>query len=515
MSIRKIRLILGDQLNRQHSWFSSVEDDVLYVLMEIRSETDYARHHIQKVAGIFAAMRAFHKELVDAGHICHYFTLADDNNAQDIHGNIKALLNEHSEAGFEYIEPDEYRLEGVLEALTQWVESQNRPVTRCDAEHFLCKREEFVAVFKDKKTYLMESFYRYMRKKHDILMRGDQPEGGQWNYDAKNRKSWPAEHRPPEPLVFDHDVTDLVDALSMSGVETIGEIDPKHFAWPIDRKEALELLEYFTHHLLHRFGTFQDAMTPEGWSLYHSRLSFAINLKILHPKEVIDAVIDYWQEHKDDVELSQVEGFVRQILGWREYMRGVYWSQMPEYADTNHFNHTRSLPEWYWTGDTKMACLRHSIKQSLQFAYAHHIQRLMVTGNFALLAGVDPDEVDAWYLGIYIDAFEWVEITNTRGMSQYADGGIVGSKPYVSSANYIDKMSTYCSGCYYSAKEKTGAKSCPFNSLHWHFYERNRETLQNEPRVGMMYRTWDKMAPDKRSAILDRAEEVLQTINQL
>jgi len=240
-----------------------------------------------------------------------------------------------------------------------------------------------------------------------------------------------------------------------------------------------------------------------------------MNVKLLSPKEVVDAVIQAYRSNEHSIALNQVEGFVRQIIGWREYMRGIYWMHMPGYEGLNFFNHENKLPDWYWTGETKMKCLSHSIKQSLQFAYAHHIQRLMVTGNFALLAGIHPDEVDHWYLGIYIDALDWVEITNTRGMSQFADGGIVGTKPYVSSANYIDKMSSYCGKCHYNSKQKVGEKACPFNSLYWHFYARNESLLQKNPRIGMMYVTWDKMQPEVKTELLNQAEFYLENISSL
>ncbi|MFM8840668.1 MAG: cryptochrome/photolyase family protein, partial [bacterium] len=254
----------------------------------------------------------------------------------------------------------------------------------------------------------------------------------------------------------------------------------------------------------------QDAMTNRSWSLFHSRISFSLNTKMLHPMEVITSAIDAMNKHPELISIEQVEGYVRQILGWREYMRGIYRESMPHYATLNAFNHTRRLPEWFWTGDTPMHCLSMTIKQSLDHAYAHHIQRLMITGNYALLAGINPDEVDAWYLGIYIDAIEWVEMPNTRGMSQFADGGIVGTKPYVSSASYINSMSDYCKGCTFDPKKKVGEDACPFNSLYWHFYHRNRHLLGGNNRIGMMYAVWDKMR--NKEEILAQAESHLQTL---
>jgi deoxyribodipyrimidine photolyase-related protein len=256
-------------------------------------------------------------------------------------------------------------------------------------------------------------------------------------------------------------------------------------------------------------------MTVNQWSVYHSRISFSLNVKLLHPLEVIQVAINAWEKNPNEIAFHQLEGFVRQILGWREYMRGVYWAQMPEYGNVNYFDHQNELPQMYWTGKTKMNCMKHAIGQSLNYAYAHHIQRLMVTGNFALLAGVHPNEVDKWYLGIYIDAIEWVEITNTRGMSQFADGGLLATKPYVSSAAYIDKMSDYCKGCYYDKKKKTGDRACPFNSLYWNFFDKHRHLLQKNPRIGMMYSVWDKMDPKTRSEILQQAQLYLNQIHEI
>jgi deoxyribodipyrimidine photolyase-related protein len=256
-------------------------------------------------------------------------------------------------------------------------------------------------------------------------------------------------------------------------------------------------------------------MAPNEWSLYHSRISFSMNVKMISPQEVIERAIEEWKKRPTEIEFNQLEGFVRQIIGWREYMRGIYWLKMPEYATMNFFNNQEKLPDWFWTGKTKMNCMKDAINQSLNYAYAHHIQRLMITGNFALLAGIDPDEIDAWYLGIYIDAIEWVEITNTRGMSQFADGGIVGTKPYVSSASYIDKMSHYCGTCFYKKALKTGEKSCPFNSLYWNFYDRNEDKLAKNPRIGMMYNVWRKMKPEDKSSLLEQADYYLKNINEL
>lgn len=509
---KTLRLILGDQLYSNHSWFLSDNDKVTYVMMEIRSETDYIQHHIQKVVGIFAAMRNFALQLKSKNHNLIYLHLNDLNNRQSFSENIQTLISVHQFTHFEYQLPDEFRVDEDLKQLCNAISTTSSAV---DSEHFFTSRNELSDFFEGKKTFLMESFYRAMRKKHHVLMEGEKPLNGKWNFDSDNRKKLPKEHKPTSPLVFENDVSDILVEIDKTDVKTIGTIDAKNFVWPINREQSLELLDFFATECLPLFGSYQDAMTPNEWSLYHSRISFSMNIKMISPKEVIERVTIEWQKRSDEIEFHQLEGFVRQIIGWREYMRGIYWNQMPDYAQLNYFNNSEKLPSWYWTGKTKMNCLKDSINQSIDYAYAHHIQRLMITGNFALLAGVHPDEIDAWYLGIYIDAFEWVQITNTRGMSQFADGGIVGTKPYVSSASYIDKMSHYCGSCFYKKAIKTGDKACPFNSLYWNFYDKNESKLAKNPRIGMMYNVWRKMKPEDKTALLEQADYYLKNINNL
>ena len=513
---KTLRLILGDQLNRQHSWFERVDPDVTYLLVESRSETDYAPHHIQKVVAFFVGMRQFAAVLRDVGHQVHYIRLDDQNNQPNISKAIELVLVEGSFKRFEWQLPDEYRLEAELQHLASILNGHGLTTGAIDSEHFLTKREAVAEHFKGKKQFLLESFYRKVRKDHDLMLEADgQPVGGKWNYDAQNRNRYDGKVPIPAAHAFPKHVQEIVEMLSREGVKTIGRIDPERFVWPTNREEALAALAYFCEHHLPHFGTYQDAMAEGEPYLFHSRLSFAMNSKILSPTEVVQAAIDAWQARPDDISLAQIEGFVRQIIGWREFMRGIYWAKMPDYARLNFFDHERPLPQWYWTGETAMNCLRHAITNSLDNAYAHHIQRLMVTGNFAMLAGISPDELDRWYLGIYIDAIEWVEITNTRGMSQFADGGIVGTKPYAASANYMHKMSDYCKGCQYNHKEKVGEKACPFNSLYWHFYDRNRDKLEKNPRIGMAYRTWDKRSPEDQAAILKQAEYYLDNLEEL
>lgn len=507
-----LRLILGDQLNSTHSWFNQQDGSVLYVLMELRTETDYVWHHIQKVCAFFAAMEDFAETLNNNGHDTLYIKIDAPSNKQSFAANCDTLIKKYSIEHFDYQLPDEYRLDKELKS---YCSKLSIPSKVYDTEHFYTTREELGQFFFGKKGLLMENFYREMRKKHEVLMAGKEPVGGKWNFDEENRSKLPKNHKPYTPLLFDNNVKSSYDRIKAAGIKTIGSVIAEHFYWPINRKQALELLSFFTEHCLPLFGTFQDAMHTHEWSVYHSRLSFAMNIKMLSPKEVITAVLMKWEQDKKTISINQVEGFIRQILGWREYMRGIYWLKMPEFETLNYFNHRRKLPDWYWTGNTKMNCLKHSIDQSLKHAYAHHIQRLMITGNFALLAGIKPDDVDFWYLGIYIDAIQWVEITNTRGMSQFADGGIIGSKPYAASANYIHKQSNYCDNCFYNYKTKTEKNSCPFNSLYWDFHDRHRAQLNLNYRLSMVYRLWDKMLPGDREAILQRADFCLNNLDKL
>ncbi|MCC6549958.1 MAG: cryptochrome/photolyase family protein [Ignavibacteriaceae bacterium] len=507
-----LRLLLGDQLNYEHPWFNKPDDNVIYTLMEMRQETDYVRHHAQKILGFFAAMRQFDRWLRKKGHRTHYLSIDDPNNRQELRKNLAFLIKLYKITEAEYLEPDEYRLDKLLSSLSKPL---GIPVTMLTSEHFFTTREELSEFFAGKKTYLMESFYRYMRRKHYVLMEGEEPVGGEWNFDKENRSALPKDYKKVAPLVFEKDLTRLWSTVTFSGVESFGFANYDRFHWPASREESLALLDFFLEYLLPHFGKFQDAMSERDWSLFHSRLSFALNTKMLSPDEVVHKTAAYWKAHKKRIPLPAVEGFIRQILGWREYMRGVYWAQMPEYKKMNYFNHKEVLPAFYWTGETRMHCLSVTIQQSLQHAYAHHIQRLMITGNFALLAGIHPDKVDEWYLGIYIDAVEWVEMPNTRGMSQFADGGLVATKPYVSSGQYIGRMSNYCQSCFYNKNVKYGEKACPFNSLYWHFHARHRQKLEKNPRIGMIYKTFDKMEMSERSSILSHADKILGGLNKL
>ncbi len=510
---KQIRLLLGDQLNRQHSWWQTVDPDTVYVMMEVRQETDYVRHHIQKVVAFFAAMRAFAAELRTAGHRVHYLAIDDPQNQHSIPQNLRWLIDHYGARAWGYQLPDEYRLD---QQLSQFAHSCDLPCEAVDTAHFLTTRDEMAAFFAGKKQLIMESFYRHLRKKHQILLdAAGKPEGGKWNYDAGNRKKWKGQPPVPPSPAISHDVRAIQQALVRAEAATFGAIDPQVFPWPIDRAESLLLLDHFAKNLLPHFGDFQDAMSAREQTLFHSRLSFSMNTKMLAPREVIDRIIGEWESRKNEIDIAQVEGFVRQILGWREYVRGIYWRHMPEYETLNYFEHHRPLPRWYWTGETRMNCLSHAIRQSLDTAYAHHIQRLMVTGNFALLAGIAPGEVDAWYLGIYIDAIQWVELPNTRGMSQFADGGIMATKPYVSSANYLHNMGDYCGSCHYDRNQKTGENACPFNALYWHFLLRNEALLRSNIRMAMPYRLLGNMDAETRRQLHEKGEHLLANLETL
>ncbi len=505
-----LRLILGDQLNPNHRWFQTVDPDIHYVLMEVRSETDYVLHHAQKVIAIFAGMRDLADQLRHDGHVVHYITLDDPSNQQNFAANLTALVKTISADRLQYQMPDEWRMDQTLQQLAIQI---GVPVDGVDSGHFMTARDTVANLFKGRKQWRMENFYRHIRQTTGVLMDGKDPVGGQWNFDAENRKPWRGEPQAPTDRRPTHDHQALWAVIKNQGVKTFGEPQADNFRWPLNRKQALEDLADFIDHVLPSFGDFQDAMSVKSWRLFHALMSFALNTKMLSPHEVVERAEEAWRQ--GHAPLPAVEGFIRQIMGWREYVRGIYWSQMPGYDEGNALNHRRPLPEWFWTGQTRMNCLKHSIGQSLEYAYAHHIQRLMVIGNFALLAGLDPKAVHHWYLGIYIDAFEWVELPNTVGMSQFADGGLLASKPYVSSGAYIDRMSDYCKGCHYNRKERITDNACPFNALYWDFYLRHEATLSKNPRIGMAYRQIAKMPPDDVVSIKERAAAILENIDQL
>ena len=473
-------------------------------MVEVREEATYVRHHKKKIAFVFSAMRHFARELRKEGWSVEYVKLVDPENTGSIFSEVERALKRGEYRGVLTTHPGEWRLQSDI--LTWHMRLETFVAIYAD-ERFICSRTEFEDWAKGRKQLRMEYFYREMRRKTNLLMDGDQPAGGKWNFDTENRKPAKADLFMPSPLQVKPDLitAPVLELVADRFADHFGDLTPFWFA--VTRTQAEAALDHFIDTALPRFGDYQDAMLEGEKYLYHSVLSAYINIGFLDPLEVCKRIEIAWQE--GDVPLNAAEGFIRQIIGWREYVRGIYWLKMPDYVEENFFGNTRPLPDFYWTGDTDMACMRAAITQTKQDAYAHHIQRLMLTGNFALLAGIDPKEVHEWYLAVYADAYEWVELPNTLGMSQFADGGLLGSKPYAASGNYINKMSDHCKNCTYKVKEKTAKDACPFNPLYWDFLHRNRDKLAANPRMAQMYRTWDKMSDDKQAAYLASAKTVL------
>ncbi|WP_251359685.1 cryptochrome/photolyase family protein [Kangiella sp. TOML190] len=517
---KTLRLILGDQLNANHSWYRTSSNDVLYLIAELKQEATYVKHHIQKLCAFFNAMEQFANALKASGHQLLHLNLEQTKQYQNLPNLLESLCQQYQIESLEYQQPDEYRLHRQLHNLTIQNSVTKTPVKiRCyDSEHFYLAPHEFKDYIKPNHHNRMESFYRKMRARFNILMKNDKPEGGRWNFDTQNRNKLTQQDLSeiPQPKIFTTDIQNIKQRIDKHKIPYFGHID-ETLLWPSNRKQAYQLLEHFCKYCLPHFGTFQDAMTQNheaAWTLYHSRLSFALNSKILSPRTVINRAIEAYRADPT-IDIAQVEGFVRQILGWREYVRAVYWQNQDAYSSANFLKAKAKLPDYFWHGKTRMNCMSHAIKQSLDFAYAHHIQRLMITGNFCLLTGIDPAHVDEWYLGIYIDAIEWVEMPNTRGMSQFADGGWVATKPYCSSGNYINKMSDYCKDCHYDVKARTSADACPFNSLYWNFLDKHKDKLAKNPRLSMPYRNWNKMNQDMQTDIIDKAQDLMLHIEEL
>jgi deoxyribodipyrimidine photolyase-related protein len=509
-----VRLILGDQLNPGHPWFRTVDPSVTYVLMEVRSETDYVLHHAQKVLAIFAGMRRLADRLRREGHRVRYFRIGDPDNAQGFAENLRRALAEVGARRLEHQEPDEWRLDRDL---ADFRRDCGVEATVVGSAHFLDTRDGVARHFGTARArWLMESYYRAMRARTGLLMGpDDEPEGGKWNFDADNRKPWKGSPPAPRPWDGHADLRDLWSEIQAAGVRTFGEPAAGDFPWPLDRDEALAHLRAFVERGLPGFGDYEDAMHTSSDRLFHSRLSHALNVKLLHPLEVAGAAVEAHRADPGRISLAATEGFVRQIIGWREYIRGVYWARMPDYAASNALGHDLPLPSWFWTGKVRMNCLRQAIGQSLATAYAHHIQRLMVIGSFCLTAGVNPREVDRWFLGVYIDAFEWVELPNVLGMSQHADGGFLASKPYCGAAAYVSKMSDYCKGCAYDPKDRLGPLACPLNALYWDFWLRHADRFAGNPRIGMAVRQAMGMPEAEKRAVRAKAAALRAGIESL
>ncbi len=476
-------------------------------MCEVHEEASYVKHHKKKITLLFSAMRHFAQELSEKGWQVDYIKLDDDKNLQSFKGEVGRVLTTKNFKSIIITEPAEWR---VMEDVKSWSDHFGLTVEILPDDRFIATHHEFADWAEGRKQLRMEYFYRDMRRKTNLLMDGDKPEGGKWNYDSENRKPAKDDLFMPSQVRFEPDeiTREVLELVANKFNDHFGDLEPFWFA--VTREQANKVLDHFLDVALPSFGDYQDAMLEGQKFLYHSLLSPYINCGLLDPLEVCKRVEAEYK--KGRVPLNATEGFIRQIIGWREYVRGIYWLKMPEYVKRNFLEANRKLPDFYWTGETDMTCLREAITQTKEEAYAHHIQRLMVTGNFAMLAGVDPFEVHEWYLAVYADAYEWVELPNTLGMSQFGDGGILGSKPYAASGNYINKMSDYCKNCHYNVKLKTGANACPFNALYWDFIIRNKAKLKGNPRLGQVYRTWDKLAEDKQSEYFNSAKRFLSNL---
>lgn len=505
---RNLILVLGDQLTPSLPALRAGDPALDRVLMaEVADEARYVRHHKKKIAFIFSAMRHFADELRTLGWAVDYITLDDAKNTGSLSGEVERAIAELKPAGLVVTEPGEWR---VTEMFRSWEQSLTTPITMLPDDRFICSTAEFATWAEGRKQLRMEYFYREMRRKTGLLMDGDQPEGGKWNFDADNRKPASANFFMPRPYAAPQDATTraVLTLVAARFDNHFGDLEP--FTYAVTRDDAEAALAYFVTSALPHFGDYQDAMLEREPFLYHAVIGQYLNCGLLDPLHVCRAVEAAY--HQRRVPLNAAEGFIRQIIGWREYIRGIYWLKMPEYEDVNFFNHTLPLPDFYWSGETDMACLRAAITQTKQYAYAHHIQRLMVTGNFAMLAGVDPHALHEWYLSVYADAYEWVELPNTIGMSQFADGGLLASKPYAASGAYINRMSNYCADCRYDVRQRTGADACPFNALYWDFLARHRNKLGSNPRIGQMIRTYDKFSDSERAAIAASAAATITRI---
>ncbi|MGE7368842.1 cryptochrome/photolyase family protein [Neorhizobium sp. NPDC001467] len=485
----KLILILGDQLSEQISSLKGADRQCDAVLIcEVMAEATYVGHHKKKIAFLFSAMRHFADGLRQAGYQVRYTKIDDPENAGSFTGEVRRAVDALKPTSICVTEPGEWR---VLNEMKLWPETLGLQVDMRDDTRFVCSHADFETWVAGRKSLTMEFFYRDMRRRTGLLMRGDEPIGGRWNFDAENRKpAKPDLLRPRHPSFEPDAITaEVLDNVGNLFPDNFGSLDGFRFA--VTRADAQTALDSFVTDFLAGFGATQDAMLQDDPYLNHSLLSFYINIGFLDALSVCRAAERAYLE--GNAPLNAVEGFIRQIIGWREYMRGIYWHAGPSYVDNNFFQNTRPLPSFYWSGKTDMNCLSIVITETIDHAYAHHIQRLMITGNFALLAGVDPKAVHLWYLEVYADAYEWVELPNVVGMSQFADGGLLGTKPYAASGNYIDRMSDYCGTCRFNPKQRLGENACPFNALYWDFLARNRGRLRANRRLAQPYATWDRM----------------------
>jgi len=504
--LRTLVLVLGDQLDLDAAAFDGFDADLDAVWMaEVAEESTHVWSSKPRTAMFLAAMRHFALALSAAGRPLHYTRLESTTHSGSLGAQLQADITRLRPSQLVMTAPGDWR---VLQNLKSVAEANHLPLDVRVDRHFFTSIREFSAHAKGRKSLRMEYFYREQRKKQRVLMEADDPVGGQWNFDADNRESFgtsgPGTVPPRTTFEPDAVTREVIELVNTRFATHPGQLDS--FAWPVTRERALQSLRTFIQERLPLFGRYQDAMWPDDPWLYHSHLSAALNLKLLHPREVVAAAeAAYCRGHAP---LASVEGFVRQILGWREYVRGIYWTQMPGYLERNALDAQEDLPEWYWTGATDMACLRDALTQSLTHGYANHIQRLMVTGLYALMLGVRPKQVHAWYLAIYVDAVEWVELPNTLGMSQYADGGLMGSKPYIATGKYIQRMSPHCKGCRYDPAQRSGNLACPFTTLYWDFLMRHESTLLRNPRMALQVKNVARLTEEQKLSVRERAAAI-------
>lgn len=495
--MKTLRLILGDQLSLSISSLKDYDKDNDRVLMcEVIEEATYVKHHKKKIAFLFSAMRHFASELIELGYKVCYIKLDDPLNTGSFLGELTRQIKSDTYDNIVLTQASEYR---VLTECESWQEKLGCVIDIRSDDRFLSTPAAFANWAADRKQLRMEYFYRNIRQQYNILMEGGKPVGGKWNYDSDNRQSPDVNLAIPPPFCssIDSITQEVINLVSDRFADHFGDVLPFQFA--VTRSQALQALKQFIEYRLFYFGEYQDAMIEgEPW-MYHSHISFYLNCGLLLPMECVRAAEQAY--YSGQAPLNSVEGFIRQIVGWREYVRGIYWLKMPQYKAENFFEAKRELPDFYWTANTKMNCLSQCVTETKVNAYAHHIQRLMVLGNFALLTGLAPDEVNQWFLIVYADAFEWVELPNVTGMILFADGGYLASKPYAAGGSYINKMSNYCKKCQYSVTKKNGDNACPFNYLYWSFLTKNRHKLSNNHRLMKMYKVFDRMSDDKKKAI--------------
>ncbi|MGF1540074.1 MAG: cryptochrome/photolyase family protein [Pleurocapsa sp.] len=477
--------ILGDRLTKQQLSLKNNADkkqQTPVILIESSNYVKQRSYHQQKLVLVWSAMRHFAEELKADGWQVTYAI------AEDFVSPLKNWIKQNQITELQITKPCDRPFTKFIHSL-----KLNCQLNLLPDNHFLWNQVEFKTWAKSRKKLLLEDFYRQGRKRFKILMTGEQPVGGQWNFDRQNRKPPKKNLKPSPPLLFEIDALtqEVIDWVKQEKFSNYGQIEP--FVWGVTRQQALEVLEHFIQECLPNFGTYQDAMVAGEYTMWHSLISPYLNLGLLQPLEIINAIEAAY--HQQELPLNSIEGFIRQILGWREYMHGIYQYLDENYRQNNWFEHDLPLPDFFWDASkTEMNCLQQTLTQIEATGYAHHIQRLMVLSNFALIAGISPQEIENWFHSAFIDAYDWVMQTNVIGMGQFADGGILASKPYAASANYINKMSDYCSKCVYNHRDRTGENACPVNFFYWDFLNRHRDRLHNLGRMNLVLAHLKKMS---------------------